>query len=306
MKVAKPESIFLAGPTASGKSEVALRLAEQVGGEIISVDSMQVYRGLDIGTAKPSMEERERIPHHLLDVAELSDTFDAARFCERARGAEQAIRARQRTPIFCGGTGLYFKAYLGGLGDAPPSDRALRAALEAVPLPDLLRELADRDPVTFASIDRNNPRRIVRAVEVIRLTGKPRSAQRADWSLAQQPGRFIALHRDSGDLRRRLEWRVDRMFERGLVEEVRGLMGRGLAGNRTALQALGYRQVTEHLEGKRSLEETVALVKIRTWQFARRQMTWFRRQLRPEWLHVAPNESATDTTARILARFKPQ
>jgi tRNA dimethylallyltransferase len=305
MSTVAAESIFLAGPTASGKSAVALRLAELVGGEIISVDSMQVYRGLDIGTAKPSPEEREQVPHHLLDVADLSVPFDAARFCELAKSAEQTIRARQRVPIFCGGTGLYFKAYLGGLGNAPPADPALRAALESVPLPDLLRELEARDPVTFESIDRQNPRRVVRAVEVIRLTGQPRSAQRADWSLAQQPGRFVALNRESGDLRRRLELRVDRMFERGLVEEVERLLECGLAQNRTALQALGYRQVTEHLEGKRSLEETVALVKIRTWQFARRQMTWFRRQLRPEWLHVPSAESAGETAARILKQIKP-
>jgi tRNA dimethylallyltransferase len=295
------EPVFLAGPTAIGKSEVAMRLAEQVGGEIVSVDSMQVYRGMDLGTAKPSPDERERVRHHLLDVVGLSEAFDAARFCALAREAVQGIVANQHVPIFCGGTGLYFKAYLGGLGPAPPSDPALRAELEAASLADLLQELERRDPVTHESIDRNNPRRVVRALEVIRLTGQPRSAQRADWSVARRPASFVALSREPGDLRRRIEVRVDRMFARGLVSEVRGLLEEGLAGNRTALQALGYRQVTEHLEGRRSLEETVDLVKIRTWQFARRQMTWLRRQLHPRWLHVPATESATETTLRLRA-----
>jgi tRNA dimethylallyltransferase len=292
--------IFLAGPTAVGKSEVALRLAEAVGGEIISVDSMQVYRGMDIGTAKPSLEQRTRVPHHLLDVVEVSESFDAARFCTLAREAEQAIRSRNRVPVFCGGTGLYFKAYLGGLGQAPPGDPILRAELEAMPLPDLLRELERRDPQTFQSIDRHNPRRVIRAVEVIRLTGAPRSVQQADWSGVVASRRFFALSREPGDLRRRIEVRVDGMFAGGLVGEVEALLRRGLDHNRTALQALGYRQTLEHLEGKRSLQETVALVKIRTWQFARRQMTWFRRQLRPEWIPVSVDEPPAQTAARII------
>jgi len=298
--------VFIAGPTAIGKSEVALLLAERIGGELISVDSMQVYRGMDVGTAKPSADEQGRCRHHLLDVAELSDAFDAARFCELAGKAEQAIQGRGSVPLFCGGTGLYFKAYLAGLGTAPPSDPALRAELEATPLSELLLELNQRDAATFQSIDRNNARRVVRALEVIRLTGMPWSTQRADWSAARQPGTFFALSRESGDLRRRIEVRVDRMFERGLVEEVTRLLECGLAQNRTALQALGYRQVAEHLEGRRSLEETVALVKIRTWQFARRQMTWFRRQLRPQWLHVSRGETAQETATRIASELGPQ
>jgi len=297
------QPVFLAGPTAVGKSEVALRLAGQIDGEIVSVDSMQVYRGMDIGTAKPSREQRERVPHHLLDVAGLSETFDAARFCDLAREAEQSIRSAQRVPVFCGGTGLYFKAYVGGLGKSPPADPLLRAELESTPLSDLLSELEDRDPAAFQSLDRNNPRRVIRALEVIRLTGAPVSAQRADWAAAPAPGRFFALSRDPGDLRRRIEVRVDRMFQLGLVEEVKTLLGFGLGQNPTALQALGYRQVAEHLAGERSLEETVELVKVRTWQFARRQMNWFRRQLRPEWLHVAQEETAAETADRIRKRL---
>ena len=173
--------IFLAGPTAAGKSAVALALAERIGGEIISVDSMQVYRGMDIGTAKPGPEELQRVRHHLIDVAGLDETFDAAQFVRLAGAAVAEIQSRGRVPIFCGGTGLYFKAYREGLGEAPPADAALRAGLEAQPLAELLAELEKSDPVTFQRIDRKNPRRVIRAVEVIRLTGRPFSGQRARW-----------------------------------------------------------------------------------------------------------------------------
>jgi len=294
--------LCLAGPTAVGKSEIALLLAEQLGGEIISVDSMQVYRGLDIGTAKPDATERARVPHHLIDVADLTEAFDAAQFVELATRAIAEIRARGRRPILCGGTGLYFKALLEGLGNAPPSDRALRNELERTPLPDLLRELDEKDPATAARIDRQNPRRVFRAIEVLRLTGKPFSEQRASWT-QEQPSlgafQFFALARESEDLRARIDARVDRMFARGLVEETRSLLDRGLLDNRNAQQALGYRQVIEHLRGERSLVETIALVKRRTWQFARRQRTWFRHQLAVVEMDLQPGESAESGAARV-------
>src|SRR5579862_7838225 len=177
-----PSSILIAGPTAVGKSEIALRLAERLGGEIISVDSMQVYRGLDIGTAKPTPAEQARIRHHLLDVADLSEPFDAARFVSLATKAIQDISGRRKIPILCGGTGLYFQALQGGLGHVPPSNPTLRAQLEALPLDQLLREISERDPIAYEKIDRANPRRVIRAVEVMRLTGKPFSDLRSDWS----------------------------------------------------------------------------------------------------------------------------
>lgn len=297
--------VFVVGPTAVGKSAVALGLAERLGGEIVSVDSMQVYRGLDIGTAKPSPAERQRVPHHLIDVADLSEGFDAARFVRLAREAVADIQARGRVPILCGGTGLYFKAYLEGLGAAPPPDPALRAELEATPLDVLLRELAQRDPETFGVIDRQNPRRVVRAVEVLRLTGQPFSAQRAAWTrsaaLAGPEPRMLGLTRAPADLRARIDARVDEMFRRGLVAETERLLARGLARNRTAMQALGYRQVVEHLRGARSLEDTMALVKVRTRQFAKRQMTWFRRQLPVVWHLVRADESSRETVVALLS-----
>jgi tRNA dimethylallyltransferase len=288
-----PRPIFLAGPTAVGKSAVALALAEQCGGEIISVDSMQVYRGLDLGTAKPTAAERARVPHHLIDVAELTEAFDAAKFVTLAERAVREIQARGRLPIFCGGTGLYFKAYLEGLGEAPPSDDKLRAELEAVSLAELLRELEQRDPVTFAKIDRNNPRRVIRALEVIRLTGKPFSALRAEWNpsstLHPPSSHFYCLSRQSTDLHARINARVDEMFAGGLVEETRRLLEHGLEKNKTALQAIGYRQVVEHLRGERTLPETIELVKIKTRQFAKRQLTWFRKHAKARWIEVNPD-----------------
>ena len=297
-----PAPWFIAGPTAVGKSEVALILAEQFGGEIISVDSMQVYRGLDLGTAKPTAAERARVPHHLIDVAELAEPFDAAKFITLAQAAIADIQRRGCRPILCGGTGLYFKALLEGLGESPPSDAQLRAELERVPLEELLRELAVRDAVTFQRIDQKNPRRVVRALEVIRLTGRPFSEQRIGWTKAVLPGvRLVALSREAADLRQRTDARVDIMFARGLVEETRQLLSRGLAENRTAMQAIGYRQCIEHLRGERALPETVALVKQKTWQFAKRQMTWLRHQLPVQWLAIQPRESAARAAARCTA-----
>jgi tRNA dimethylallyltransferase len=287
--------VFLAGPTAVGKSEIALLLAEKIGGEIISVDSMQVYRGLDIGTAKPSAAERARVPHHLIDVVDLTESFDAAQFVRLANAAVIEIQARGHVPIFCGGTGLYFKALLEGLGEAPAADDELRAELEAMPLPGLLAELAEKDPVTYERIDRQNPRRVVRAVEVIRLTGRKFSEQRSEWESAVHSPESTVIFgfaREREDLRKRIDARVDAMFARGLVEETKKLLERGLAQNKTALQALGYRQAVEHLRGERSLPDTIELVKSKTRQFAKRQMTWFKRQLHLKWVEIAQRDTA--------------
>jgi tRNA dimethylallyltransferase len=300
--IPKPPLILLAGPTAIGKSEIALALAEKLNGEIISVDSMQVYRGLDIGTAKPTEEERARVRHHLIDVVDLTEPFDVAQFVRLASKAVEEIRSRERIPILCGGTGLYFKAFLDGLGDAPPTDPALRSQLEATPLRELLAELATKDPAAYETIDRQNARRLIRAVEVLRLTGKLYSEQRANWSASNEAGRnatratrekqlFIGLTRLPAELHQRISARVDKMFQRGLVAETEELLKRGLAANRTAMQALGYRQVVEHLRGVRSLPETIELVKIRTRQFAKRQMTWFKKYGAWKWMSPALQDS---------------
>jgi tRNA dimethylallyltransferase len=282
-----------------------LALAQRLNGEIISVDSMQVYRRLDIGTAKPSPAERRRVPHHLIDVVELTERFDAAEFVRRAQAAVTDIQRRDHVPILCGGTGLYFKAFLEGLGAAPQADAALRAKLETTSLPELLHELEQRDPVTFGKIDRRNPRRVIRALEVIRLSGKPFSTQRSRWNAqggTRNAERIFCLTRASDDLRVRIETRVDEMFARGLVAETERLRKLGLEQNRTAMQAIGYRQAVEHLRGERSLADTIALVKQRTRRFAKRQMTWFRRQYGLEWVILEPNVTAEAVADGLLER----
>ncbi|HTV62142.1 MAG TPA: tRNA (adenosine(37)-N6)-dimethylallyltransferase MiaA [Verrucomicrobiae bacterium] len=299
-----PRSLFVAGPTAVGKSEIALELAEKVGGEIISVDSMQVYRGLDIGTAKPGAAERKRIPHHLIDVAGLTESFDAAKFVVLAEKAAAEIQSRGRTPIFCGGTGLYFNAYLSGLGETPAANPELRAELERLPFETLLHELRERDREAYGKIDKQNPRRVIRAVEAIRLTGKKFSEQRADWHSAgrtAEVGVLWCFIRPTAELHERIVARVDEMFRRGLVEETRELLKRGLEENQTAMQAIGYRQVVEHLRGERDLGQTIELVKRRTRQLAKRQLTWFRRYGNCRWIELKRRESMTKNFAEIIS-----
>jgi tRNA dimethylallyltransferase len=324
------QPVFIAGPTAVGKSEIALQLAEQLDGEIISVDSMQVYRGLDIGTAKPTLADRARVPHHLIDICNLTESFDAAQFARLAQRAVVEIQSRGHMPILCGGTGLYFKAFLEGLDEMPSADAKLRAELEAIPLDKLLEELRERDPVAYEKIDKKNARRVIRAVEVLRLTGKPVSEQKSWWGemagksrralLRQCPNPakgqgsdealpsgslFFVLTRQPEDLRRRIDARVEAMFARGLVDETRELLKHGLGQNKTAMQAIGYRQVAEHLRGEpRKLSgfaETIELVKIRTRQFAKRQLTWFRAQKNLEWIELGPDEPLEKASQKIGA-----
>ena len=290
------ELIAIAGPTAAGKSAVALHLAQRLEGEIISVDSMQVYRGMDVGTAKPSRGERQLVPHHLIDILDISERFDAAQFVRRAEAVMADIRDRGRTPILCGGTGLYFKALFAGLGAAPPADPELRAALENSPSEELLAELKAGDPVTFAAIDQRNRRRLIRAVEVIRLTGRPFSEQRSTWAGARNKGTLLVLTRRQ--LQKRIDERVEKMFRDGLIDETQRLLKAGLDQNEVAMQALGYRQVCEHLRGELGLQETVELVKVRTRQFAKRQLTWFRRQA-AKWVELEEDEDPRTTVERL-------
>jgi tRNA dimethylallyltransferase len=295
--------LFLAGQTCSGKSSIALELARHVGAEIISVDSMQVYRGMDIGTAKPSMAERSEIIHHLLDVAWLRSGFDAAQFCREAQAAVRLIERRGHPTIFCGGTGFYFSALVDGLSDAPKGDESLRTELASLPLEGLLKELRAKDPGAYESIDRSNPRRVMRAIEVIRLTGKPFSMQKRIRKEAF-PYFCAAIRRQRDDLQSRIDRRVEWMFEAGLVRETQDLIDEGLKENSTACQAIGYKQVLEHLEGIRDLDETIDLVELRTRQYAKRQRTWFERQLSVSWFDVSPEEDPSQTADRIRGAWE--
>ncbi|MBL9167954.1 MAG: tRNA (adenosine(37)-N6)-dimethylallyltransferase MiaA [Verrucomicrobiales bacterium] len=299
-----PEILYLAAPTGTGKSAVALWLAERLGGEIVSVDSMQVYRGLDIGTAKPTAAERERIRHHLIDVEDLSGSFDAARFRKLAGQAVEEIQSRGRLPIFCGGTGLYFKTWFEGVSEAPASDPAVREELNRTPLETLLLELQQRDPVAYQRIDRCNPRRVVRALEVIRISGKPFSEQQAAWTDASMarppvPG-FYYLTRGAADLRARIHQRVRAMIQAGWVEETRRALAAGLERNPFAMQAIGYHEIAQHLRGLLSLEQCLERIEIRTRQYAKRQGTWFRKHAAARPIPVEPEATVEQIGRRVL------
>ena len=297
-------TIYLTGATASGKSALAMHLAKRLGGEIISVDSMQVYCGLNIGTAKPSSEEQAEVPHHLIDVAQLSEAFDAAQFVRLAKSASESISSRGRIPIFCGGTGLYFRALIEGLGNSPPSDELLRDELSLLPFESLVAELKIKDPKAAKQIDLKNPRRVLRAVEVIRLTGRPYSEQRIGWDkLKRAPENLFCINREVDVLNQRIHKRVDEMFSLGLIEETQILIKQGLRDNRNACQALGYRQVLDLLDGELSLESVVDKVKIKTRQFAKRQRSWFRNQMQCDLLNWPEDENVDSFCELLLGRI---
>ena len=297
-------TIYLTGATASGKSTLAMHLAKRLGGEIISVDSMQVYCGLNIGTAKPSAEEQAEVPHHLIDVAQISEAFDAAQFVRLAKSASESISSRGRIPIFCGGTGLYFRALMEGLGNSPPSDELLRDELSLLPFESLVAELKIKDPKAAKQIDLKNPRRVLRAVEVIRLTGRPYSEQRIGWDkLKLAPENLFCINREVDVLNQRIHKRVDEMFSLGLIEETQILIKQGLRDNRNACQALGYRQVLDLLDGELSLESVVDKVKIKTRQFAKRQRSWFRNQMQCDLLDWPEDENVDSFCELLLGRI---
>jgi tRNA dimethylallyltransferase len=287
------------GPTAVGKSALALTVAEALGDvEIVSVDSMQVYRGLDIGTAKPSIEERARVPHHMIDVAEPGEDWSVARFQAEARAVVADIERRGRRALLVGGTGLYVRAVIDDLR-FPGEDADVRAALlaraaEPGGAEALYGELRAVDPVAAVRIQPRNIRRIVRALEVVHLTGAPFSASGVGldhYGETVFPVRLLGIWLPAAVLDRRIRDRVERMYAAGLVEEARGLLEAGLS--RTAAQAIGYREAIALLEGAEvSAEAARAATTRRTRQFARRQVRWFRRDPRVTWWGTSANPSA--------------
>jgi tRNA dimethylallyltransferase len=278
-------ALILTGPTASGKSALALELAPRLNAEIISADSMTLYRGIDIGTAKPSAADRARVPHHLIDVLDPWESANVAWWLDRAAEHVRGIEARGRTALFVGGTPFYLKALLCGLFPAPPSDEGLRRELEAEGETKgkgaLHARLAGVDPESARRLHPNDLRRVARALEVWHLTGRPLSAwQRQNWWGGDGPrfraGSCLAIDVPRAELYARIDRRVEGMFAAGWVDEVRRLRELPRQLSRQASQALGYREIGEHLSGRRSLPKTVALVQLRTRQFAKRQLTWFR------------------------------
>lgn len=278
-----PPVIAVLGPTASGKSALGMELAQCLGGEILSCDSVQVYRGMDIGTAKASAAERAAIPHHLLDVASPDQQFHAAAWAEAAHAIIARAPARERLPIIVGGTGLYFRALLRGLFDAPRPDPEIRARHQAeaaaMGIPALHERLRGIDPEAAEKIKPGDLVRISRALEVFEQTGTTISELRQQKAPPPPPLRMfsVLLDFDLDYLRPRISARVDAMMAAGFLDEVRALRAAGYGGAR-ALQGLGYKQLGEHLDGRIDLDAAVAATKSATIAYARRQRTWFRRE----------------------------
>jgi len=275
-----PPLIVLVGPTAVGKTECAILLAERIGGEIISADSRLFYRGMDIGTAKPSVEERQRVPQHLIDVADPDHIWSLALFQKEARRIISEIHARQSLPLLVGGTGQYVRSVVEGW--LPPStqpDERLRAVLlgwaEQIGFAELHARLAKLDPQAAAQIDARNVRRTIRALEVILTTGKRFSEQRQRVSSPYHL-LVLGLTRPRPELYARIDARIQGMLEAGWVEEVRGLLARGYSAELPTLSAIGYRELVAYLQGSINIEEAIRMIKRQTRIFVRRQANWFR------------------------------
>jgi tRNA dimethylallyltransferase len=272
---------FLTGPTAGGKTEIGIALARHIGAEIVSLDSMALYRGMNIGTAKPTSEQQAAVPHHLVDVVEPHEEFSLAQYVGTVEVCLADIRGRGREVLFVGGTPLYLKALLRGIFEGPDADPNLRTRLEAEEQKQpgtLHRRLAEVDALASQRLHPNDTRRLVRALEVFEKAGTPISQlqQQFDRGLPADQCRVFLLDWPREELYQRVNRRVEIMFENGLVDEVAGLMRRERPLSKTAAQAVGYREVIEHLKGGPSLEKTVELVQTHTRQFAKRQGTWFR------------------------------
>jgi tRNA dimethylallyltransferase len=293
--------ITVVGPTATGKSGLSLRLAEALGGEIVNADSMQLYRGMDIGTAKLAPAQRAGVPHHLLDVWDVTRTASVSEYQQLARAAIGEISDRGRIPILVGGSGLYVRAAIDKL-EFPGTDPLLRDRLEAElaehGTPALHARLARADPAAAAAILPGNGRRIVRALEVIELSGRPFSATLPGYE-SLYPAVQIGLRLPREELDRRITGRVSRMWQAGFVAEVRALADRGLRSGRTASRALGYAQVLRFLAGEWPQEQAAAETAQATRRFARRQEAWFRRDPRISWL-AADDPGVADLALAVL------
>ncbi|HSL92364.1 MAG TPA: tRNA (adenosine(37)-N6)-dimethylallyltransferase MiaA, partial [Candidatus Limnocylindrales bacterium] len=297
--------LVLSGPTASGKTLLALSLGHALPLEIINADSLQVYRGMDIGTAKPSLSERGEIPHHLIDVADPDEEYNAGRFVAEAEAAIRGIRGRGNFPLVAGGTGLYVRALLRGLDDLP-SDAGIRARLtrrwEEEGGEALFAELRSIDRRSAEVIHLSDRIRVLRALEVAAISGTPPSRLKGRWKKPVGKFRtlFIGISVDRDEMYRRIDARVDAMFRKGLVDEVRGLLSKGYAPDLKPMKALGYRHVVSHLAGGLPLPEAVAQMKRDTRRYAKRQMTWLSRE--PEAVWVGP-EDTVETAVEMARKF---
>jgi len=304
--------ILILGVTASGKGRLAFDLAEHLDAEIISIDSMKVYRRMDIGTAKPPKEARQRVKYHLIDVVEPSDSFSAGAFIDAASDAMEQINGRNRKIVAVGGTALYIKSLLYGLFDGAGTDEnirtELRARAEAEGLAELHRELTKIDPDAAERINPNDARRIVRALEVYQLTGKPISSFQKQWEQRQMKHNWtiIGLRREKADASSRINKRVKKMIEAGLVDEVKSLLEEEKPLGKQASCAIGYAEIIEHLNGQTSLEDAIEAIKINSRRLAKGQRTWFKTFQNVHWLDIAEDETAEQIlagTKRLLGEI---
>ena len=294
--------LVILGPTASGKSALAMEVARRRGGEILSLDSMQVYRGMDIGTAKPTVAERAEVVHHLIDVVEPSEAFTVARFVSLADQVIADAAARQVPLIASGGTPLYYKALFEGLFEAPAADTTVRDRLRPLSNDELAARLAAVDPAAAARIHRNDTRRLIRALEVHELTGKPISALQTDWGAGHRYcAIWIGLRWDPAVLNRRINARVKSMVQAGWVQETRDLLRRHGQLSATAAEATGYQELIDHIDNGVPLEQSVERIKIATRQLARRQMKWFRRWPQVQWL--VGDQDLDELATTVLGRW---
>jgi tRNA dimethylallyltransferase len=286
----KAKLVIILGPTSSGKTELAVRLAERFDGEIVNADSMQVYRGMDIGTAKPSAELRRRIPHHLIDIVDPADDFSASDFRREAAQAIADIHGRGRRVFVVGGTGLYIKALLKGLVDSPSGAATIRHELQETARTagsgELLHRLAEVDPETASRLHPNDQVRIIRALEVYLQTGRPISGFRREHEFTGDYYDYlkIGIVVERGELYRRIEERVDRMMAEGFLTEVRGLLARGFTAALKPFRAIGYKELCAYLAGAYPIEEAVRLIKRDTRRYAKRQFTWFKQENEIYWV----------------------
>ena len=290
--------IVIAGPTAVGKSALALRLAQQLDGEIISGDSMCVYRGLDIGTAKPSASEQKLVPHHLIDIRQPTEPFSVVDFQQLAAAAIDEVNRRGKLPILVGGTGLYIQALLEGYQFNPTPITTLRDDDESTAA--LYDRLNERDPSTAGRIHPNDRKRILRALEVITTENQPLSRDKA--AQLQYNCLVFGLTMERQALYQRIDQRVDQMVEQGLLAEVDALLTKGLTANATALQAIGYKEFIAAIQNNLSLETAIEQVKLASRRYAKRQLTWFRRMSYLEWIEIGETTTMDMALVLILRR----
>ena len=304
----KSPLICIVGPTAIGKTETAIQLAQHLDAEIVSLDSRQIYRGMDIGTAKPTPDQQRAVPHHLIDCVEVDQPFSVAEYQRLADTAIAEIQERGKRTMAVGGAGLYFRGIIDGLFDGPGADAEIRAKLQReadehgnVALHERLRRC---DPEAANRVHPNNLVRVIRALEVYELTGKPISAFQQQWETNEPryPFRAFGLNMPREVLYRRIEDRVDQMVEIGLIEEVKWLLDQGYPRNCIAMQSFGYKELIDYLDGMRTFDEAISLLKQNTRQFAKRQLTWFRNDPRIEWLDTSQFSSMEGIVDNLIAK----